>query len=150
MASALYPTGKKKMVDNDFDIQADAATKLMLVKSTYTYVGTHEFIDNAGANDPIDEEADCTGYTGGFGGADRLVPASRTTTVNGAIVEFAFTGQGNGTNNLIGGVILVVEITNDLSSPVFCFDELVGNVNTNGGDLTYDPNDTTNGKMFDW
>jgi hypothetical protein len=121
MASALYPTGKKKMVDNDFDIQADAATKLMLVKSTYTYVGTHEFIDNAGANDPIDEEADCTGYTGGFGGADRLVPASRTTTVNGAIVEFAFT-----------------------------FDELVGNVNTNGGDLTYDPNDTTNGKMFDW
>ena len=155
MASALYPTGKKKIFDNDFDLQADAAVKNMLVKSTYTYVATHEFVDNAGANDPIDEEADATGYTGAFNGADRLVPASRTSTVNGAIVEFKFTspvwtGIGNGTNNLIGGVILIDEITDDLTTPIFCFDELVGNVNTNGGDLTYDPNDTTDDKMFDW
>jgi len=155
MASAMYPTGKKKIFDNDFDLQASAAAKLMLVKSTYTYVATHEFVDNAGANDPIDEEADATGYTGGFAGADRLVPASRTSTVSGAIVEFKFTspvwsGIGNGTNNLIGGVILIDEITNDLTTPIFVFDDLVGNVNTNGGDLTYDPNDLTGGKMMDW
>jgi len=36
VASALYPTGKKKIFDNDFDLQASAAAKLMLVKSTYT------------------------------------------------------------------------------------------------------------------
>jgi hypothetical protein len=47
-------------------------------------------------------------------------------------------------------VILVDEITSDLLSPIFCFDDLVGNVNTNGGDLTYDPNDVTDDKMFDW
>jgi hypothetical protein len=155
VASALYPTGKKKAVDNDLDIQGGAAIKNMLVQSTYTYVATHEFIDNAGANDPVDEECSATGYTGGFAGADRLVPASRTTTVNGAIVEFKFTSPvwssiGNGTNQTVGGVILVNEVTNDTLSPVICFDELVGNVTTNGGDLTYNPNDIANDKMLDW
>jgi hypothetical protein len=155
MASALYPTGKKKIFDNDNDLVTGAAVKNMLVKSSYTYVATHDFIDSVVANDPNEEEADATGYTGGFAGAGRLVPASRASTVVGSIVEFTFTspvwtGIGNGTNNLIGGVILVDEITSDLLSPIFCFDDLVGNVNTNGGDLTYDPNDTTDDKMFDW
>ena len=49
-------------------------------------------------------------------------------------------------------MILIVEITNDLSSPVICFDDLVGNVNTNGGDITYKPDDNAGaaGTMFDW
>jgi len=151
----MYPTGKKKAFDNDYDLVADASTKNLLVKSTYTRVVTHEFVDNTVANDIIDEECDMTGYTGGFAGAGRLVPASRTAVVAGEIVEFAFTSPvwtsvGNGTNNLVGGVVLCVEDTGDTTSPVFCFDELVGNVNTNGGDLTYDPSDTTDGTQFDW
>ena len=155
MASALYPTGKKKAVDNDLDIQAGAAIKNMLVQSTYTYVATHEFIDSVVANDPNEEEVTATGYVGGFAGADRLVPAARTTTVSGAIVEFKFTSPvwssiGNGTNETVGGVILVNEVTSDLLSPVICFDELVGNVTTNGGDLTYNPNDIADDKMLDW
>ena len=155
MASALYPTGKKKIFDNDNDLVTGAAVKLLLVKSTYTYVATHEFIDNTVASDIIDEEVDATGYVGGFNGADRLVPASRTATVAASIVEYKFTSPtwtalGNGTNNLVGGVVRCDEVTSDVLSPVFCFDDLVGNVNTNGGDLTYDPNDSSGGKMMDW
>lgn len=157
MASGLYTESKKKIFDNDIDCVTDAAIKLMLVKSTYTFVATHEFVDNAGANDPIDEEADCTGYTGGFAGADRVVPASRASTVVGTAVEFSFnnntwTALGNGTNNTLGGVILIKEITNDLASPVIAFDDLVGNVTTNGGDITYRPDDNggSSGTMFDW
>ena len=157
MASGLFVESKKKIFDQGLDPLGSGATKIMLVKSTYSFVVTHEFVDNAGANDPIDEEADATGYTGGFSGADRIVPAARATTVVGSVVEFSFnnitwTALGNGTNNLLGGVILIVEITNDLSSPVICFDDLVGNVNTNGGDITYKPDDNAGaaGTMFDW
>ncbi len=153
----MYPTGKLKIFSNDNDLVTGAGVKLLLVKSTYTYVATHEFVDNVVASDIIDEECDATGYVGAFGGADRLVPASRTATVAASIVEYKFTSPtwtaiGNGTNNLVGGVVLLDETgqTLDTATPVFCFDDLVGNVNTNSGDLTYDPNDASGGKMLDW
>jgi hypothetical protein len=135
---------------NDNDLVTAASAKVTLAKSTYTYAATHDFMDDV-------TEIAAAGFTGGFGGADRLVPASRASTVAGSIVEFTFTSPtwtaiGNGTNDTVGGVVLMDETgqSMDAATPIFCFDDLVGNVTTNGGDLTYDPNDTTNGKMFDW
>jgi hypothetical protein len=150
MASAMYPTGKKKVFDNDDDLVTDASVKLVPVKSTYTYAAAHDFMDDVTV-------IAATGFAGAFGQADRLVPASRASTVAGSIVEFTFNSPtwsaiGNGTNDTVGGIVLMNETgqTMDTTTPIFCFDDLVGNVTTNGGDLTYDPNDTTNGKMFDW
>lgn len=155
MASLLYTPSKKKIFDQALDPLGSAATKLMLVQSTYTADATQEFVGDAsglGAN-----ELSATGYTGGFGGADRVVPSNRSTAINGAVVEFKFddetwTALGNGTNQTIGGVALIVEITNDAASPAICYDELLSNVTTNGGDITYKPdnNGGGNGAMFDW
>lgn len=156
MASGLFTPSKKKIFDQALDPLGSAATKLMLVQDTYTFDATQEFVDDGGADFAVNELS-ATGYTGGFNGADRVVPANRSTAINGAAVEFKFddetwTAIGNGTDQTVGGVGLIVEITNDAASPVICWDELLGDVTTNGGDLTYKPdnNGGGNGAMFDW
>lgn len=157
MASGLFTPSKKKIFDQALDPLGSAATKLMLVKDTYTFDAAQEFVDDGIAGDLASHEADATGYTGGFAGADRVVPANRSTAINGAVVEFLFDDEawvaiGGASNNTIGGVALIVEITNDAASPAVCWDELLGDVTTNGGDLTYKPdnNGGGNGAMFDW
>lgn len=157
MASGLFTPSKKKIFDQVLDPLGDAATKLMLVQSTYAFDASQEFVDDGIAGDLASHELSATGYTGGFGGADRVVPANRSTAINGAVVEFKFddetwTAIGNGTNQTVGGVALIVEVTNDGLSPAVCWDELLSDVTTNGGDLVYKPdnNGGGNGAMFDW
>lgn len=105
-----------------------------------------EFVDDGGANDPIDHEADATGYTGGFAGAGRKTLASRASNIDLANnrVEFdfadvSFGALGNGTNNILGGVGLIKEITNDAASPFIAYDD-AANVTTNSGTITYQVN----------
>lgn len=157
MASGLFTPSKKKIFDQGLDPLGDAATKIMLVQDTYTFDASQEFVDDAIAGDLASHELSATGYTGGFAGADRIVPANRASTIVGATVEFSFddntwTALGNGTNQTIGGVALIVEITNDAASPAVCWDELLGDVTTNGGNVTYKPsnNGVGSGAMFDW
>lgn len=148
MASSVHTHAKKEILDNNLDLVADSGIKVMLLKSTYDAQDDPDvdFIDSGGANDPIDHEADCTGYTGGFGGAGRKAIASRATNIDDANnrVEFdygdvAFGALGNGTNNTLGGVGLVKEITNDAASIFIAYDD-VGDKTTNSGTITYQVN----------
>jgi len=52
MANALFPKGKQNLLEADIDFAA-SNMKFMLVKSTYTYDGTDEFVDDTtpGTND---------------------------------------------------------------------------------------------------
>lgn len=148
MASSVHNPAKKLIIDNDLDLLSNSGVKLMLLQSTYDAQDDPdvEFIDDGGANDPIDHEADATGYTGGFGGAGRQTLSNRATNLDLANdrVEFDFDdvpfgSLGNGTNNTLGGVGLVKEITNDGASPFIAWDD-TGDVTTNGGTITYQVN----------
>lgn len=165
MASAWGLNARLQLAQQALDMEAAAGAvagggargtlKLMLLKSTYSPdIVNHDHVDDGGANDPIDHEADATGYTGGYGGAGRkavsgsLNPAWARDNANSRI-EFDFdnvtwTALGNGTNNTLGGVGLICEDfeaspVDDTDSLFISFDD-TNNVTTNGGDITYAPN----------
>lgn len=144
MSSSVHTHAKKEILDNTLDLLTDTI-KCMLLKSTYDSNDDPDvdFIDDGGANDPIDHEADCTGYTGGFAGAGRKTLASKATNIDDANnrVEFdfadvAFGALGNGTNNTLGSFAIIKEITNDAASIYIASDD-VADKPTNGGTITY-------------
>lgn len=164
MASVFHVRARLEIAQQACDLEAAAGSvagasgtvKLMLLKAAYTPDGVnHDLVDGGGANDPLDHEADCTGYTGGYGGAGR-------TTVSGAGLNPAWTRDdpnsrieydfddttwsalGNGANNTLGYVATIVEdfvgtAGNDTESLVIGVDD-PADVTTNGGDITYSPN----------
>ncbi len=144
MASGFTQIGKLLISQQTLDIVADGAIKLVLVDDTYVHDDTRDFTDDATAEDVASKEISVTGYVGGFAGAGRRVPASRVLARDGGDTEIEFdfadevwTALGSGVT--IGGVALIKEITNDAASPVIAYDELTGNVATNGGNITYQP-----------
>lgn len=152
MASAIMTRAKLEIAEADVDLAINAKTKVILLKSTYVpNVDTHDLVDNAGAGDPVDEEADCTGYTRGYGGADRQVPATRVWNrddVNNRVeydhADVTWTALGGAANNTVGFVGHIVEdflgVTgNDAESLMVAADD-VNDVATNGGDIVYAPN----------
>ncbi len=140
MASGFTQKGKLGVADQSIDIVGGAAIKIMLVDSTYVHSNTDDFVgDNAAA-----KEISVTGYVGGFAGAGRRVPASRALNRDDAGFEIEFDFADEVWTSLaagvtIGGVVLIKEITNDAASIVIAYDELSGNVPTNGGNITYVP-----------
>ena len=56
--------------------------KAMLVTSSYVADRDNDFVDEAGANDPIAHELSGTGYTAGFGNSGRKALASKTLTTD--------------------------------------------------------------------
>lgn len=146
MASSVHTHAKLEILQGNLDLVADAGVKLMLAKSTYADDPDQDFIDSGGANDLADHEADCTGYAGGFGGAGRQAIANRVFRVDDANdrVEFDFDDEsfgslGGASNNTLGFVALVKEITNDAASIVVAVDD-VGDLPTNGSEVIYAPN----------
>lgn len=148
MASSVHTHSKKLIIDNDLDLVADSAVKVMALKSTYDAQDDPDvdFVDSGGANDPTDHEADCTGYTGGFAGAGRksvnaATPAWVRDDPNLRIeYDFADIAYGNlGTGVTIGMVVVIEEITSDAASNIIYADDLTANVPTNGGPITYVP-----------
>lgn len=148
MASFVHTHAKREMIEGSIVIRTDSAIKLMLLKAAYFGAAGNDpdrdFVDNSLTNDPIDHEADCTGYTGGFAGAGRHTLDNRATNIDDANnrVEFdaddeSFGALGNGTNNTLGGVALIKEITNDAASPVICVDDVSSDKTTNSGTITY-------------
>ncbi len=81
MASLVYNTAKKEIMDGTIDLGVDVI-KVMLVTSSYVANADHLFVDEAGANDPIDHELTGTGYVAGFAGAGRKTLASKTFTAD--------------------------------------------------------------------
>ena len=119
--------------------------KCMLIETVGAYVFNkdHDFIDESGANDPIDAEVGVSGYTGGFGGAGRKTLASKTVTVDDtndwASLDAAdFTGgttwSALGAGETIEAAIIVEEITNDAASVLLIYLD-PSDLATNGSDM---------------
>ncbi len=140
MASGFTQKGKLEIANQALNLVSEANLKLMLVDSTYVHNNDDDFIStNAAA-----KEISVTGYVGGFNGAGRRVPAGRGLARDDPSdeIEFDFTDEvwtALAAGVTIGGVVLIKEITNDAASPVIAYDELTGDVATNGGNITYQP-----------
>ncbi len=139
MATFVYNLAASEIAKGNIDLLADTI-KIMLVKSGYVADRDHDFIDESGANDPIDEELTVSGYTGGFGGAGRKALASKTITEDDANDRAEFdcadiTWTALGTGETIAGAIIVKEVTNDADSILIAYLDLT-DTPTNGSDVT--------------
>lgn len=133
MASKWYGKGLLNVVNGTI-VWGTTTIKAILVDASYTYNADHDF-----ANDVSGNELSGTGYTGGFGGSGRKTitasaPAEDTTNdrIEYDLADLVWTGLNAGT---IGGVVFVVETTNDAASKIIAFLDPT-NLVTNGGDVT--------------
>ncbi len=143
MASGFTQKGKLEIALQNINLLTDVLV-LVLVDDTYVHDDTRDFVDDGTAADVASKEISVTGYTGGFGGSGRHTLDGRALARDGGDteIEFDFTDEvwtALGSGVTIGGVALVKEITNDAASIVIAYDELTGNVATNGGNITYQP-----------
>lgn len=140
MASGFTQKGKLEIANQALNLVTESALKLMLVDSTYVHDDTDDFV----ATNAAAKEIAVAGYTGGFAGAGRRVPAGRGLSRDdpGGEIEFDFTDEtwtALAAGVTIGGVLLIVEKTNDADSWVVAYDELTGDVPTNNGNIVYQP-----------
>jgi len=141
MVDFLYNTGSARLWDTlqPTDLIVDTV-KVMLVTSSYVADRDNDFIEE-GVNDANEHEITGTGYVAGFAGAGRLTLASKTITVDKAndrtefdCADLTWTSIDAGTPSQM---LVIVEITNDLASPLIGHVDSGGfPVTTNGGDLT--------------
>ncbi len=118
------------------DLDTDTL-KVMLLKASYTPNPDHKFVSSIAGS-----ECDATGYTGGFNGTSRKtlgsVTVSEDATANEAVVDAAdpsaWEGLGGDTDNEVGYIATIKEITNDAASLVVSINEFAP-LNTNGGNV---------------
>lgn len=140
MASLIYNLGKKEILDGSIDLGSDTM-KAMLVTSSYTPNVDHDFVDDGGADDPIDHELSGTGYAAGFAGSGRKTLGSIAITEDDTndraeflAANLTWSGIDAGT---AAGVIIYKHLTNDAASVMLAYIDTGGfPVVTNGGDLT--------------
>jgi len=146
MADVFYNTAKHKMWSHatlGINLLSDTIKCMLTSTATpYTPDDDDDFVDESGANDPIDAEAVVTNYTGGFAGAGRKTLASKAvvTDKTNARAEFdcadiTWTALGNGSNQTIAHAIFIKEITNDAASPLIALFDF-SDFTTNGSDFT--------------
>jgi hypothetical protein len=130
------------LVDGTYDWLTDTF-KVMLVAAAYVEDRDDDKADEAGANDPIDEEYDGTGYTGGWGGAGRKTLASKTSTVNkasdrtdfdAADVVWSSIGPAGAAGDPASLLQIKENATDDTNTDLISHHDFV--VTTNGGDVT--------------
>lgn len=150
MASSLYVTGLKEILDGTIDIDNDTL-KVMLVDDNYTFNCDHDVVDpgSNGAADASHNEIVATNYTGGHAGAGRKT-ATVTVTANKTddrvdikIDDLTWTSLGGGANDTIAGAILFKEGANDAASRLLAYFDVTNTV-TNGGDITLNFDATSN------
>ncbi len=142
MASFIFNNGALDISNGAIDLDTDTLQVMLTATATlYTEDRDDDFVDESGANDPIDAELSVAGYTGGFGGAGRKV-AAITSAVDKpnnraefGITDITWTGLAAG--ETIDHALLIDERTNDADSRlVACFD--IADTPTSGGDVTLD------------
>jgi len=146
MADVFYNTAKHKMWSHatlNIDLLADVI-KCMLVSTAtpYTPNADNDFVDEAGANDPIDAETVVTNYVAGFGNAGRKTLASKVANTDKTndraefdCADITWTALGNGVNQTVAAAIFIKEITADTASPLICLFDFT-DFTTNGADFT--------------
>ena len=144
MANFVYTKFLERMALGDVEWDT-ADIRCALMKSTYTPDKDDDFMSTIVAN-----EADCTGYTGGWGGAGRVVLGTKTVTIDDANDRIELDGQtdptwaalGNGTNNTLGSAIIFIKGTSDDSDAtlIAAIDTVTGSPSfpflTNGSSFT--------------
>lgn len=75
MANGMYTAALEGILDGTLDLVNDTV-RVMLVGSGYTFDPDDDFVDESGANDPIDEEISGTGYVAGHGNSGRQAVAT--------------------------------------------------------------------------
>lgn len=138
MADFLYNNGSMKLWNGALDILTETADKVMLVTSSYVANRDNDFVDESGANDPIDHELSGTGYVAGFGNSGRKALSSKTITVDKTNDRSDFDAADVTWSSINAGtasqLLYIVEITNDAASPLISHHDF--SVVTNGGDVT--------------
>lgn len=93
MASALYPIGKKAILDGDIDFLVDTIKAVLIDTGTYTYSSAHDFYnDLSGVVGTAVTLGSKTTTGGTFDAADSTFTAVSGATVE-AIVIFKDTGN---------------------------------------------------------
>ena len=140
MADFVYNYGGMYLWDGSYDLLTEAGAKVMLVDSTYAPDRDDQFVDDGGANDPIDQEiSGGSGYTGGFAGSGRKVLGSKTITIDLGNDRSDFdaadvTWSTIDTTTEPADLLCIIEDTSDAASPLISHHDFVAV--TNGGDLT--------------
>lgn len=140
MATFVYNKAAKEIAGGDIDLLTDTI-KVMLVTSSYVANRDDDYVDEGGADDPIDHEIVATNYTAGWGGAGRKALASKTVTEDDAndraefdADDLTWTALGNGSNATIAAAIVVKEGgANDTTSLLIAYLD-VADLLTNGND----------------
>lgn len=142
MNSLTFLQGRDEIVKQNLDLVGSVNLVVIPMSDSYTPdPSAQDFISDVAA-----DELAATGYSGGFGGADRQTPSGRVLTrddVNNRI-EFHFNdltfaaigGSVAQTNDVVTGYIIGEERTDDTNSPLIGFIDLADNRPTNGSDIT--------------
>lgn len=100
MASALYPIGKKAILDAGINLDTDTIKAVLVDTGTYTYSAAHDFLnDLSGTVGTAQTIANTTTTSGTFDGDNVTYTAVSGATVE-AIVLYKDTGN-SATSNLI-------------------------------------------------
>ena len=118
MANAVYPKGKKAILDGDVDFLTDTI-KIVLVDATYTYSTAHDFLDDIAAGDRV---------------ATSAALSSKTTT-DGAFDAADVTFTSLSGNTVTSWVLFKDTGTASTSQLIAYFDTVSG-----GGALSFTPN----------
>ena len=110
-----------------------ADTRVMLVNATYTFNDDHNFIDNAGAGDPIDHEISVGGYARQALTTKTVVEDDTNNFAYFDADDAVFTALVAG--QTIGGAVVYRFNAADTAAEVLGFYDLVDTA-TNGGNVT--------------
>jgi hypothetical protein len=147
MASNVYTSGVEKITNGTLTYLSSTWKMMLLgIATVYTPNVDHDFVDMAGANDPIDSEISTTNYVGGFAGGGRKTLASKTiTTVDGSdrveysSAGFTWTNLGPSTGGPTPAYGLIInELTNDAASQLLALCDFT-DTQVNSGDFTVNP-----------
>jgi hypothetical protein len=119
MASALYPIGKKAILDADIDLLSDTIKAVLIDTGTYTYSAAHDFYNDLSGVVGTAVTLGTKSTTGGtFDAAD-----STFTAVSGATVE---------------AIVIFKDTGNTATSPLIAYIDTGSGlpVTPNGGDIT--------------
>ena len=139
--SLVYNRAKKELLDGTLDLVNDTI-KAMLVTSSYVADADDDFVDEAGANDPIDHELSGTGYVAGHGNSGRKTIASKAFSEDDPndrgefdAADLVWTAINAG---IADAVILLKEgSSDDTDALLIAYIDSGGfPVTTNGGDFT--------------
>lgn len=142
MASNAYTSGIREMLVNGVAYLTDTIQVMLVGTATpYTPNVDHDFLDEGGANDPVDAEINVTGYTSGYAGSGRKTLASKTVTVddtnNRVAVDAAdvtWTALGAGAT-IAAGIVHKRGGANDTTAQMIAYQDVTDTA-TNGGDIT--------------